>query len=150
MLRMTFTIRRATQDDKPEWLRMRHGLWPEAPLEYLALDLDDLLADEDTAVFMAFNENGQPVGFIEVRLRSYAEGCETSPVGYIEAWFVGELVRGQKLGRGLVYTAEQWARERGCSEMASDTWLENEGSIAAHLRLGYQEADRLVHFVKRL
>jgi aminoglycoside 6'-N-acetyltransferase I len=49
-----------------------------------------------------------------------------------------------------VHTAEQWAREKGCSEMASDTWLENEGSIAAHQKLGYHEADRLVHFVKRL
>ena len=147
---MTFTIRRATPGDKHEWLRMRHGLWPEAPIEYLALDLDDLLEDEDTAIFMAFNENGQPVGFIEVSLRSFAEGCETSPVGYIEAWFVGELVRGQKLGGDLVHTAEHWAHEKGCSEMASDTWLENEGSIAAHLQLGYHEADRLVHFVKRL
>jgi aminoglycoside 6'-N-acetyltransferase I len=147
---MSFTIRRATHEDRHEWLRMRHGLWPEAPLEYLARDLDDLLADEDTAVFMAFNENGQPVGFIEAGLRSFAEGCESSPVGYIEAWFVGELVRGQSLGRDLVHTAEQWARERGCREMASDTWLENEGSIAAHQKLGYHEADRLVHFVKRL
>jgi aminoglycoside 6'-N-acetyltransferase I len=150
MLRMSFTIRRAARDDKPEWLRMRHGLWPEAPLEYLALDLDDLLENENTAVFMAFNENGQPVGFIEVRLRSFAEGCETSPVGYIEAWFVGELVRGQKLGRDLVQIAERWAREKGCSEMASDTWLENDASIAAHRRLGYHEAERLVHFVKKL
>jgi aminoglycoside 6'-N-acetyltransferase I len=150
MLRMNFTIRRATHDDRSEWLRMRHGLWPEAPLEYLATDLDDLLADKDTAVFMAFNEQGQPVGFVEVSLRSHAEGCETSPVGYIEAWFVGELVRGQKLGQDLIHIAERWAREKGCSEMASDTWLENESSIAAHLRLGYHEADRLVHFVKKL
>ncbi|HJS20999.1 MAG TPA: GNAT family N-acetyltransferase [Anaerolineales bacterium] len=147
---MSFTIRGATQDDKPEWLWMRHGLWPEAPLEYLALDLDALLVDEDAAVFLAFNADGQPVAFIEVRLRAYAEGCETSPVGYIEAWFVGIHVRGQKLGRDLIGVAEQWARERGCSEMASDTWLDNEAGIAAHLRMGYQEADRLVHFVKRL
>ena len=147
---MSFTIRRTTYADKPEWLRMRHGLWPEAPSEYLALDLDDLLDDEDTAIFMAFNEHGQPVGFIEVSLRSFAGGCETSPVGYIEAWFVGELVRGQNLGRDLVQVAEQWALEKGCGEMASDTWLDNEASIAAHLRMGYHEADRLVHFVKRL
>ena len=147
---MSFTIRRATHGDKHEWLRMRHGLWPDAPLDYLAQDLDGLLGDKDTAVFMAFNENGQPVAFIEASLRAYAEGCATSPVGYIEAWFVGELVRGQKLGRDLVQIAERWAREKGCTEMASDTWLENEDSIAAHLRLGYHEADRLVHFVKRL
>jgi aminoglycoside 6'-N-acetyltransferase I len=50
----------------------------------------------------------------------------------------------------LVQLAEQWAREKGCSEMGSDTWLENESSISAHLRLGYVEVERLVHFVKRL
>ena len=147
---MSFTIRGATSEDKPEWLRMRHGLWPDAPLEYLALDLDNLLVDEDAAVFLAFNADEQPVAFIEVRLRAYAEGCETSPVGYIEAWFVGELVRGQKLGRDLIGAAEQWSREKGCIEMASDTWLDNESGIVAHLRMGYQEADRLVHFVKHL
>ena len=57
-------------------------------------------------------------------------------------------MRGQKLGRELISVAEQWAREKGCSEMASDTWLDNEASIAAHLKMGYHEADRLVHFVK--
>jgi aminoglycoside 6'-N-acetyltransferase I len=46
--------------------------------------------------------------------------------------------------------AEDWAREKGCTEMASDTWLENEASIAAHLKMGYDEAERLVHFVKKL
>ena len=90
------------------------------------------------------------VAFIEAGLREYGEGCETSPVGYVEAWYVDEHLRGQNLGRDLVQMAEQWAREKGCTEMASDTWLENESSIAAHLKLGYVEAERLVHFMKRL
>ena len=147
---MSYTIRRAAPDDKQEWIRMRQGLWPDATLEYLNFDLDELLADPDAAVFVASDSEGRLVGFIEAGLRAYGEGCETSPVGYIEAWFVDPHVRGQKLGRDLIYTAEQWAREKGCSEMASDTWLENEASIAAHLKLGYWEAERLVHFVKRL
>ena len=119
-------------------------------MDYLSLDLDSKLADPDYAIFMASNADGKMVAFIEVGLRNYAEGCETSPVGYIEAWFVEEHIRGQKLGRDLIYTAEGWARERGCTEMASDTWLGNESSIQAHMRLGYHEVDRLVHFVKRL
>ena len=147
---MSFTIRRATPEDKQEWIRMRQGLWPEAPLEYLNFDLDELLADPDAAVFVAADAEGRLVGLLETGLRSYGEGCETSPVGYIEAWYVDPHVRGQKVGRDLVYTAEQWAREKGCTEMASDTWLENEGGINAHLRLGYWEVERLVHFVKRL
>ena len=147
---MSFAIRRAIPEDKPEWLRMRQGLWPEAPLEYLALDVDDLLMGEGSAVFVAANEQGQLVAFIETGLRDYAEGCETSPVGYILAWYVDPHVRGQKLGRELIRVAEEWARQKGCKEMASDTWLDNDASIQAHLKMGYYEADRLVHFVKRL
>ena len=147
---MSFTIRRATPEDKQEWIRMRQGLWPDAPLEYLNFDLDELLADPDAAVFIAADSEGRLVGLLETGLRAYGEGCETSPVGYIEAWYVDPHVRGQKVGRDLVYTAEQWAREKGCTEMASDTWFENEGGINAHLRLGYWEVERLVHFVKRL
>ncbi|HVF24568.1 MAG TPA: aminoglycoside 6'-N-acetyltransferase [Anaerolineales bacterium] len=147
---MSYQIRRATAEDKPEWLRMRQGLWPEAPVEYLDFDMDELLAEPDYAVYVASNADGNLVAFIEAGLRNHVEGCETSPVGYIEAWYVDEHRRGQKLGKEMVRVAEDWAREKGCTEMASDTWLENEISIAAHLKMGYDEAERLVHFVKRL
>jgi len=147
---MSFTIRRATHEDKSAWLRMRQGLWPEAPIEYLDFDMDDRLGDPDYAVFVASGADGKQIAFIEAGLRDYGEGCETSPVGYIEAWYVDEHIRGQKLGRDLIHVAEGWARDKGMKEMASDTWLENETSIAAHLKLGYEETERLVHFVKRL
>lgn len=147
---MSFTIRRATSDDRSEWLRMRKELWPEAPLEYLALDVDSRLAAEDKAVFLASTDDGRLVAFVEVGLHNYAEGCDTSPVGYIEAWYVDPHVRGQKLGRELIHVAEEWAREKGMTEMASDTWLDNHAGIQAHLKMGYYEVDRLVHFVKRL
>jgi len=147
---MSFTIRRATYEDKSDWLRMRQRLWPEAPIQYLEFDLDDRLTDADYAVFVSSSTDGGLVAFIETGLRDYGEGCETSPVGYIEAWYVDEHIRGRNVGRDLVHVAEEWAREKGCTEMASDTWLENEASIAAHLKLGYWEAERLVHFVKKL
>lgn len=129
---------------------MRQGLWPDAPVEYLEYDMDEVLANSDSAVFVASRADGKLVAFIEASLREYGEGCETSPVGYIEAWYVDPHVRGQKLGREMVHTAEQWARDKGMIEMASDTWLENEVSVAAHLKMGYEEVERLVHFVKRL
>ena len=147
---MSYTIRRATPEDKPEWIRMRQGLWPEAPVEYLNFDLDNLLANSNAGIFVASDSHGRLIAFIEAGLRDHGEGCETSPVGYIEAWYVDPHVRGQKLGREMVHAAEQWAREKGCTEMASDTWLENDGSIAAHLKMGYYEVERLVHFAKRL
>ena len=147
---MSFAIRRATHEDKSGWLGLRQRLWPEAPVEYLSFDMDARLADPDYAVFVASAGDENLVAFIEAGLRNYGEGCETSPVGYIEAWYVDEHVRGQKLGRDLVQLAEQWAREKGCAEMASDTWLDNHASIQAHYKMGYWEVDRLVHFVKKL
>jgi aminoglycoside 6'-N-acetyltransferase I len=147
---MSFTIRRATYEDKQAWLTLRQGLWPEAPRDYLSLDQDRQLSDEEKAVFLVTDGEGTLFGFLEVGLRDVAEGCETSPVGYIEAWYVDPQARGQKLGRDLVQAAEQWARARGCTEIASDTWIDNESGIQVHQRLGYYEVDRLVHFVKRL
>lgn len=147
---MGYEIRHATAADKPEWLRMRQLLWYHLPSDFLQLDMDAILGNRERAVFVASREDGGLVAFVETSLRDYAEGCQTSPVGYIEAWFVDENVRGQKLGAEMILAAENWAREKGCTEMASDTWLENEASINAHLKTGYFEADRLVHFMKKL
>lgn len=146
---MEFSIHRATLEDKAEWFNMRKGIWPEAPDDYLNFDLDDILASENDAVFFAVAE-GRPVGMIEARIREYGEGCETSPVGYIEGWFVYPNMRGQGISGALTQCAEDWVRGKGCTEMASDTWLDNEASIRAHVKLGYFEVERLIHFVKQL
>ena len=62
------------------------------------------------------------VGFLEVDLRSHADGCNPSrPVGYIEGWYVAEDSRHQGIGRKLLAVAEDWARSQGCVEIASDT-----------------------------
>jgi aminoglycoside 6'-N-acetyltransferase I len=146
---MEITIRPVTQEDKTEWLRMRKGIWPEAPDEYLDYDMDDVLSSDRNAVFFALLE-GSPVGMIEVHLKESAEGCFSSPVGYLEAWFVNEDMRGKGAAGALIDAAENWARTKGCRDMASDTWLENAVSIRAHAKMGYSEVERLVHFVKQL
>lgn len=146
---MNIEVRRAVDSDKALWFSMRKGIWPEAPDDDLGYDLDEILESDIDAVFMAFVDS-QPAGMIEARIREYGEGCETSPVGYIEAWFVYENFRGSGVAGVLTGAAEAWAREKGCTEMGSDTWLDNETSIRAHLKLGYVEVERLVHFVKQL
>ena len=146
---MEFIIRRAIDEDKDEWFRMRKGIWTDAPDEYLSFDLDEILESDLDAVFFALVKD-LPIGMIEARIREYGEGCETSPVGYIEGWFVQEEYRGKNVASALTQAAENWAREKGCTEMASDTWLDNEAGIRAHVKLGYYEVERLVHFVKQL
>jgi aminoglycoside 6'-N-acetyltransferase I len=145
-----FAIRRAKPEDKPEWQRMRLLLWPDEASESSLDDLDAMLADATEPVFVAVRENGKLGGFLEGGLRKYADGCDSSPVGYIEGWYVDEDFRRQGVGGELVQAMEAWAREQGCTEMASDTWLDNESSIQAHTALGYEESERLVHFRKSL
>ncbi len=143
-------IRRATPQDKSEWLRMRHLLWPKDDLAGLAAGMEAMLADPDAPVFVAVRPDGKLGAFLEAAIRKYAEGCDTSPVGYLEGWFVDEDLRGQGLGGRLVAAAEDWARRHGLHEMGSDTWLDDEASLRAHSALGYHEVERLVHFAKRL
>ena len=147
---MDILIRRATLDDRPDWLRMRLMLWIYSTAPEFEPELDTILGDPGQAVFIASTLDGRRIGFIEASTRSYGEGCATSPVGYIEGWYVEEDFRSLGVGRRLVAAAEDWARSKGYREMASDTWIENDASIYAHLKMGYQEVERLVHFVKRL
>jgi aminoglycoside 6'-N-acetyltransferase I len=142
-------LRRATPADKADWVRMRKGIWPDWGDDDLGANMDQILASENDFVVFACDAD-QPIGLTEVKIKDHAEGCETSPVGYIEGWFVQEEYRGKGVVGLMTQTAENWLRAKGCAEVASDTWLENESSIRAHVKLGYMEVERLVHFVKKL
>jgi aminoglycoside 6'-N-acetyltransferase I len=144
------TIRALAPTDRDEWLRMRLALWPEDGPEALLADLDRIAADPLQPVFVAERAGGTLGGFVEAGIRSYGEGCETAPVGYIEGWYVDGDLRRQGLGGLLLRAVEDWARARGLKEIGSDTWLWNEASIRAHEALGYHETERLVHFRKSL
>jgi aminoglycoside 6'-N-acetyltransferase I len=144
------SIRPATSADKGEWLRMRLALWPDDTAEQLDAEISTMLENSETAVFVAERGDGRLGGFIEAGTRPYAERCLTSPVGYIEGWYVDPDLRRQGVGGLLVRSAEDWARAHGLREMASDTWLDNEISYHSHLALGYQESERLIHFRKNL
>jgi aminoglycoside 6'-N-acetyltransferase I len=143
-------IRPVEERDSDEWLRMRLVLWPDHTVDEMRAEMVTLRADESAATFVADRGDGTLGGFLEADLRKYADGCDTSPVGYIEGWYVDADLRTQGIGRALVQAAEQWARDRGCVEMGSDTWIDNEVSYRVHLAIGYKEAERLIHFKKRL
>ena len=144
-------VRRATVEDHAEWLRMRSTLWPDCPLGDHHSEMQEQLDDTArNAVFVVERGAGQLGGFLEASLRPYVEDCHTSPVGYIEGWYVDADLRQQGLGGELVKAAEQWASAQGCREMASDCELDNDVSLKSHLALGYAETGRLIHFRKSL
>jgi aminoglycoside 6'-N-acetyltransferase I len=143
-------IRIYEDGDRAEWLRMRKALWDDCPDEQQVQEMEQILGSDTEVVFVAERPGGGLCGFLEAALRSRADGCDTTPVGYIEGWYVDPDMRRRGLGRALVEEAEAWARARGCRQMASDAELWNEVSHQAHGALGYQEIARLVLFKKDL
>ncbi len=103
------------------------------------------------SILVAETDAGELIGFLEVGLRSHADGCDARvPVGFVEGWFVSERHRSKGVGAKLLAAAEDWARGRGCIEMASDTWLDNDNSQRVHEALGFEVVDRCIHYRKAL
>lgn len=127
---------------------MRTALWPGDH----AAEIARLLADPgETLNLIARAEDGAALGFLEASLRhDYVEGCKTSPVAFLEGIFVWPGARGRGVARSLVARAEDWGRQRGCTEFASDAALDNLASQDMHAALGFAETRRVVYFRKGL
>ena len=80
----------------------------------------------------------------------YVNGTSSTPVAFIEGIYVAPQFRRQGVGRSLVAVVAGWARDRGCTELASDALLENTASHAMHSALGFEETERVVFFRKQL
>jgi aminoglycoside 6'-N-acetyltransferase I len=150
------SIRMAQLADRDAVVEMRTLLWPESSREEQAREFDAWLGRGKAgtlpgAIFVSPDADGTLTGFLEVSLRSHADGCDIEhPVGYVEGWFVREAFRGRGIGAELMRASEDWARGLGCVEMASDALIDNQASQNAHQALGFAEVDRCVHFRKNL
>lgn len=146
-------VRHVTPPDAPAWLDLRRALWPHASQADHARDVADFLegrARMPLAVLLAQDGAGIAVGFAELSIRPYAEGCHSDRVAYLEGWYVIPEARRHGIGRSLIAAAEEWARAKGCTEFASDAELENYGSATAHEALGFAEVVRIRCFRKDL
>lgn len=151
MTQVNFNIRPIQERDFPEWLRLRKLLWDESSLEEHREEMIDIIEHFETQLVLVVEVlNDRLVGFLEASIRPFVEDCHTDHVGYLEGWFVESDYRRKGIGRMLVKRAEDWARSKGCEEMASDSEIGNDLSLQAHLRFGYEETSRLIHLRKDL
>ena len=143
-------IQRATEHDTEVLAGLALLLWDNHDVMELREEFAELLKSEEAACFLAC-EAGVPVGFAQCQLRhDYVEGTQTSPVGYLEGIFVRPEFRHRGLAKQLLGACENWAREKGCTEFASDCELGNDASLNFHLSMGFTEANRIVCFTKTL
>jgi len=147
-----FTIHPITPADKSEWLRLRLALWPDSTavdelpeIELFFAEPPRPLPDTLHAAFVGKRRDGSCCGLLELSIKQHAPGCKTDRIGYLEALFVDPDMRRQGVARALIAAGEQWARERGCREIASDTTPNYPHSPALHARSGYREVVRCFH-----
>ncbi|PCJ53293.1 MAG: aminoglycoside 6'-acetyltransferase [Candidatus Hydrogenedentota bacterium] len=143
-------VRPVTNEERDAWHRLRVALFPESSEEDHQREMDAIFADPSRyQCLIALLEN-KTVGFLEVGIREWAEGCATQNVGYLESIYVDEFFRRSGVGKALIHAAEQWSLDHGAQEIASDIGIDNEEGLRLHQITNYEEVGRSVLFRKNL
>jgi aminoglycoside 6'-N-acetyltransferase I len=142
-------IFKITQNDFNEWLELALTLWPDYSTVEMQAILTNILDSPREDGFMVRDGNGDAIAFMNLSLRSdYVPGATHRPVAYVEGIYVKDEYRKQGVGKALIQTAQQWAIDRGCLELASDALIENTASHEFHAKIGFRESERTVFFIK--
>jgi aminoglycoside 6'-N-acetyltransferase I len=134
------------------WLTLRTEFIPEAGPEEQRGFLHAFA--RDSAAFRAFvaqDRQAGLLGFAEVAVRTdFVNGCAHRPALFLEGIYVRPEQRGRGVARALCDAAGRWGLEQGCREFASDVYIDDHDSLAAHRGLGFEETERVVYFRKLL
>lgn len=149
---MSVALARATPAHRAPWLALRTALWPDADPAELAAELDRLTGDPARfAAWLAIDAAAGPVGLAEATLRhDHVNGCDTSPVAFLEALYVAPAYRRRGIARALSAAVAGWGRDRGALDYASDTRADDDAAQAVHAALGFTETERVVCFRQAL
>lgn len=143
-------IKRAGMNEARDLSNMAIQMWTDHDLEDLEAEFRSLVMNDEAVCFIKYVDD-KPIAFAQCQLRhDYVEGTESSPVGYLEGIFVSEGYRKKGYAADLLSECEKWAKEKGCSEFASDCELDNIDSLRFHMALGFEEANRIICFKKDL
>jgi aminoglycoside 6'-N-acetyltransferase I len=147
---MNVIVREMGAGDRAAWAEMRAALWPEDSVEAHAREIDEMLGSGDAWGFTAETADRDVVGFAELAIRKYANGCTSRPVPFLEGIWVRPEFRRRGIGARLIRQVEAFAAARGFRELCSDAEIDNRISHAAHRAWGFTETERVVYFRKPL
>ena len=143
-------IRKAAKTDMVSVAEMAVMMWDSHSVEELKGEFEQEIENKDCVMYIYCIDN-IPIGFAQCGLRhDYVEGTDSRPVGYLEGIYVREEYRNRGYARELLAECEKWAKQKGCSEYASDCELNNDASLQFHMRVGFTEANRIICFTKRI
>lgn len=143
-------IKKATSNDTRVLAKLAIQMWSNHTVSELEADFAEIVSNKDAVCLIKYADD-VPVGFAQCQLRhDYVEGTRSSPVGYLEGVFVIPEYQHKGYAKELLNECELWAKEKGCSEFASDCELDNISSFNFHMAMGFEEANRVICFRKKL
>ncbi len=144
-------IYKITRQNFDDWVSMGVALWPNHSKKEIAKEFNEQIRSKKYQTFIYKDKNNQSIAFINLSLRTdYVDGSSSSPIVYIEGIYVKPKYRKQGIAQKLIQKTEKWAQKLGCQELGSDTELDNINSQKFHKKLGFQETNRTVNFIKKI
>jgi aminoglycoside 6'-N-acetyltransferase I len=144
------TIENLSSDNLNQLIGLVLELWTDCQFEE-EYDNYQSLIDADKEIFYLVKDDENYIAFIHLSLRfDYVEGTTDSPVAYLEAVYVKPSYQKRGIAKKLVAIGAEWGRQKGCKELASDVEIMNLESIGFHQKIGFEEVNRVVCFIKKL
>ena len=141
-------IKQAKPDDAMTLAGLAMTLWKGNSIKEMSNMFESLISDDNAVCFLKYVD-GKAIGFAQCQLRhDYVEGTDSSPVGYLEGIFVEAEYRKHGHAKTLLKACEAWAKEKHCTEFASDCELGNDDSLRFHTAMGFEETNRIICFRK--
>ncbi len=145
-----FNIKKMQIGDIEKTISIVKKLFINSDIGELKKEFMQYLEKNDTVIYVCYLEN-EIIAFAQCQLRyDYVEGTNSSPVGYLEGIYVDSMYRKQGIATKLLEKCEKWSHEKGCTEFASDCELNNRVSFNFHLHAGFEEANRIICFRKKI
>lgn len=140
-------IVKVTQDDFKAGLELALKLYSDYSIEEMEIVFESPRQEQ----FLVKDSGGKAITFMHLSRRyEYVPGATGSPVAFLEGIYVQDEYQNQGIGTSLIQYAEQWALAHGCTELASDALVESTASYQFHTKVGFQEVERVVTFIKQI
>ena len=154
MTDQSIQIYKCQETDFKDIAVIRHKLWPHETLDEHVAEITDLMTHYDYHAWLAYDgdktDKKEAIGFMELSVRPYVNGCLYRPVAFLEGIYCQPDYQQRGIGAQLVEIAEEWAKNKSIQELASDAYLENSLSHKAHARWGFAQTEKVVYFRKKL
>lgn len=126
----------------------RPDIFKDSGSKYSPEELEKLMSQDHTPIFVYENEDKQVLGHLFVTIKE-SKSSVLKPIKtlFIEDLCVDAEARGQRIGEQLFQFAEDFAKEIGCYNLTLNVWNDNAGALRFYERLGLKPQETVMERV---